>query len=295
VRVRHDRTVHEILPGGVGLWSGFLDRLSAGEAVTTAAALEAAGTQVIWLQEFSGVDPFVRAALYLQGTERLVVALGVATIHARDPEAMVAVASTLHEAFPGRFLLGLGASHRHLAEARGGEYTKPLTALHDYLAAMEAATGRRELPPRFLGALGPRMVELAGTATAGLHSYFAPVAHTADARARVGVDPWIAPTVMVVSGQSGSDWRDHARPYFGLCLGMPNYRRNLRRFGFTESDLETTSDELVEALAVPDDPAAIRERIAAHVETGADHVQIQLVPPPPAAAVLARVAEGLCG
>ena len=283
------------LPGGNGLWSGFLDRLSAGDAIATARALEASGITTIWLQEFSGVDPFVRAALYLQGTERLVVALGVATIHARDPEAMVAAASTLHQAFPGRFVLGLGASHQHLAEARGATYETPLRALREYLAAMDAIAGRRFLPPRFLGALGPRMVELAGTATSGLHSYFSPVAHTEDARVRVGRGPWIAPTVMVVMGAAGPDWRDVVRPYFGLCLGMPNYRRNLVRFGFTADDLETTSDALVDALAVPDAPDAIRARVDAQRAAGADHVQVQLVPPPAAVEVLARVQHGIAG
>ena len=283
----------DALPGGIGLWSGFLDRLPAAGAVAGARTVEAAGIGVIWLQEFSGVDPFVRAALYLAATERLVVALGVATIHARDPEAMVAAAATLHEAFPGRFLLGLGASHGHLAEARGASYDRPLSALRDYLAAMDAAVGRRTLPPRFLGALGPRMVELAGATTAGLHSYFSPVEHTADARARVGPDPWIAPSVMVVAGEADDDWRDRVRPYFSLCLGMPNYRRNLARFGFTETDLDTTSDRLVEALAVPDRPDQIHARVAAHRAAGADHVQIQLVPPPAADVVLARIAAGL--
>lgn len=113
------------LPRGVGLWSGFLDRLPAHDAVAAARTIESGGVSTIWLQEFSGVDPFVRAALYLQGTAELTVALGVATIHARDPEATVAAAATLHEAFPGRFLLGLGTSHRQLAEARGGRYDRP--------------------------------------------------------------------------------------------------------------------------------------------------------------------------
>jgi probable F420-dependent oxidoreductase len=280
------------LPGGTGLWSGFLDRIPAADATAAATTIERAGIGTIWLQEFSGVDPFVRAACYLGATERLIVALGVATIHARDPEAMVAVASTLHEAFPGRFLLGLGASHRHLAEARGGTYDKPLTAVREYLATMDAVAGRRVLPPRFLGALGPRMVELAGSATAGLHSYFSPVAHTAAARAAIGPEAWIAPSVMVVLGPP-SDWRDRVRPYLGLCLGMPNYRANLRRFGFTEADLDDPSDALVDALAVPDDPNAIRDRIDAQRSAGADHVQVQLVPPPPAATVLARVSDGI--
>ncbi|EFC80498.1 LLM class flavin-dependent oxidoreductase [Parafrankia sp. EUN1f] len=280
------------LPTGIGLWAGFLDQLPAAEAIAAVRDLEKAGITTIWLQEYSSLDPFVRAALYLQATERLTIALGVATIHARDPRAMVGAAATLHEAFPGRFALGLGTSHRHLAEARGSTYTKPLTALRDYLAAMETAAGHRNpLPPRFLGALGPKMIELAGTATDGLHTYFCPVAHTAAARAAVGAGPWIAPSQMVALG--ATETTDELRRYLGLCLGMPNYRANLARYGFTDADFAAASDALVDALAVPDEPAALRARLDDQRAAGADHVVLQLVPPPPAARVLDRVADGL--
>jgi probable F420-dependent oxidoreductase len=281
------------LPTGTGLWAGFLDRLPAAEATAAVRDLEKAGIATIWLQEYSGVDPIVRAALYLQATEGLGVALGVATIHARDPRAMVAAAATLDEAFPGRFALGLGASHRHLAEGRGSSYGKPLTALRDYLAAMDReAAGRRDTPPpRFLGALGPKMIELAGTATDGLHTYFSPVAHTAAARAAVGAGPWIAPSQMVAIGSPATS--DDLRRYLGLCLGMPNYRANLSRFGFSDADFATASDALVDALVVPDEPAALRARLGAQRAAGADHLVLQLVPPPSAAAALDRVAAGL--
>jgi probable F420-dependent oxidoreductase len=281
------------LPTGVGLWAGFLDRLPPAEAVSAVRDIEQAGVGTLWLQEYSGVDPFVRAALYLRATDRLSVALGVATIHARDPEAMVAVASTLHEAFPGRFALGLGASHRHLAERRGGSYARPLTAVREYLAAMDAAAGRRAVPPRFLGALGPKMIELAGAATDGLHSYFSPVAHTAAARAAVGPGPWIAPSQLVAIGNTGAGWTDDLRRYLGLCLGMANYRANLRRFGFSDADLDSTGDALVDALVVPDEVTALRARLDAQRAAGADHIVVQFVPPPASARVLDRVAAGL--
>lgn len=273
------------LPGGIGLWSGFLDRMSAPDAVAAARTIEAADISTIWLQEFSGVDPFVRAALYLQGTAELTVALGVATIHARDPEAMVAAAATLHEAFPGRFLLGLGTSHRQLAEGRGARYERPLTAMRDYLTAMDAVVGRRKLPPRFLGALGPRMVDLAAEHTGGVHTYFCPVAHTAAVRA-THPDSWIAPTQLVALPES---WRDGAREYLGFCLGMPNYRNNLRRFGFTASELDSADDRLLDALVVPDEPEALAARVDAHQAAGADHVVLQFIPPPRGEVVLDRV------
>jgi probable F420-dependent oxidoreductase len=279
----------------MGLWAGFLDRLPAVAALGAVRDLEAAGIGTVWLQEYSGVDPFVRAALYLQATTNLTVALGVATIHGRDPEAMVAVASTLEEAFPGRFALGLGVSHRQLAEGRGATYERPLGAMRGYLAAMDAAIGRRSLPARFLGALGPRMVDLAGDATDGVHTYFCPVAHTAATRAAVGPRPWLAPTQLVVVGADGGLWREHVRPYLALCLGLPNYRRNLERFGCTSADLDAASDDVIDMLAVNDEPAMLAARLEEQRAAGADHVVVQLVPAPPASAVLERVVAGIGG
>jgi probable F420-dependent oxidoreductase len=281
------------MPDGLGLWAGFLDRLPAGEATEAVRVIESIGISTIWLQEYGGADPFVRSTLYLQATERLSVAVGVATIHARDPDAMVAAASALHEAFPGRFVLGLGVSHRHLANARGSTYTRPLSTMREYLAAMDATAGRRTLPPRFLGALGPRMLELAAHASQGLHTYFSPVHHTEVARSAVGSGPWIAPSQMVAINATDLGWREGVRPYLGLCLRMPNYQRNLYRLGFSEQDVESASDRLVDALVVSDCPTALAERLNAQRAASANHIVIQFVPPPPAAVVLNRIAEGL--
>lgn len=282
------------LPTGVGLWAGFLDRLGATEAVGAVTALEAAGVRTIWLQEFSGVDPFIRATLYLQATTELTVGLGVSTIHARDPEAMTAVSSTIEEALPGRFVLGLGTSHGHLVAARGHHYAKPLTAMRQYLADMDDAAGRRALPARVLGALGPRMTELAGTAAHGAHSYFAPVAHTAASRALVGRDVWLGPSQMVAL-TADPDWPESVRRYFGLCLGMPNYRRNLTRFGYGAAEMDPVSDALLHALVVADEPTLLRARLDEQFTAGANHVVIQVVPPPGPRVVIDRVLAGLEG
>jgi len=282
-------------PDSVGLWAGFLDRLPADDAVTLARGIESAGVRTIWLQEYSGVDPFIRAALYLSATTRLTVALGVAVIYARDPEAMVAAASTLEEAFPGRFVLGLGVSHRDLVEARGHEFRPPLPTMASYLTAMDRARRRRRLPLRILGALGPQMVGLAARAADGVHTYFAPVEHTASVRAAIGPDRWLAPSQLVALDPDGEHWRDAARSYLQLCLGMPNYTRNLRRCGFTDEDLATTSDALVDALVVPDDAHHLATRIDAHRAAGADHVVLQFVPPPGAAVIAQRLEMGFPG
>ena len=266
--------------GRLGLWGGFLDRLPAADAVAFVRDIEAAGIDTVWLQEYSGVDPFVRAALYLSATTRISVALGVAVVYARDPQAMVAAGCTLEEAFPGRFVLGMGVSHRHLVESRGHRFGPPIATMTAYLTAMDAACGGRKPPPRILGALGPRMVELAGTAADGVHTYFSPVSHTAWARTIMGPGPWLVPTQMVAITHPDGAWREGVRRYLGLCLGMPNYVGNLQRFGLTAADVESVSDALVDALVVADEPKLWRARVEEQYAAGADQVVVQLVPPP---------------
>ena len=113
--------------------------------------------------------------------------------------------------------------------------------MRDHLTAMDAAVGRRKLPPWFL-APRPRMVELAGSATDGLHTYFCPVSHTAAALrcSRSGHLDRSDPV-----GRTGRLMADAAREYLGFCLGMPNYRNNLRRFGFTWDELDSADDRLL--------------------------------------------------
>lgn len=281
--------------GRIGLWAGFLDHLHTADAIAFARDIERTGIGTIWLQEYSGVDPFVRAALYLAATTRLTVAIGVAVIYGRDPETMVATASTLEEAFPGRFVLGLGVSHPDLIKGRGHEFGPPIATMETYLGAMDRAHGRRRMPPCVLGALGPKMVALAARAADGVHTYFSPVAHTAAVRASIGPNQWLAPSQMVTLGADSKTWRDAVRSYLRLCLGMPNYTRNLQRFAFTETDLATTSDALVDALVVPNDPRQLQGRIDEHLAAGADHVVVQFVPPPSASVIRERLLVGFPG
>ncbi len=66
-----------------------------------------------------------------------------------------------------------------------------------------------------------------------------------------------------------------------LCLGMPNYTKNLERFGFGPEDFAPASDPLIDALVVADDPELLFARVTSQRQAGANHVVIQFVPPPP--------------
>ena len=268
-----------------GLWAGFLDRLPLTEATAVAKRIEACGVDTIWLPEWSGVEPFIRAGLYLAATDRLKVATGVANAHARDAGAMVAAASTLEASFPGRFLLGLGVSHRAVVERRGHTFPPPLTFMRNYLDAMTSAAQSLPMPPIVLGALGPKMLQLAGSSANGAYSYFCPVAHTVAARKIIRPEAWLVSSQMVSDGHSES-WKERVAGYMELCLSMPNYTTNLERFGFGTEDFTTPSDSLIDSLVVADDPELLSTRIRLQRQAGANHVVFQFVPPSSARGVM---------
>src|SRR5215211_6180059 len=148
--------------GRVGIWTGALDGVSSKEAQRRAADLEQLGFTALWIPETVGRDPFVTATLLLSATSTLKLATGIANIYARDALAMANTARSLEEAFPGRFLLGLGVSHHHLVDrVRHHEYSKPYSRMVRFLDEMDnavfRAVGPAERPPTVLAALGPKM------------------------------------------------------------------------------------------------------------------------------------------
>ena len=116
--------------GRVGIWTGALDAVSSSEARRIAAQLEALGFPTLWIPETVGRDPFVTATLLLGATSKLNIATGIANIYARDAVTMANTQRSLEEAFPGRFLLGLGVSHHHLVDrVRHHVYSKPYSSM----------------------------------------------------------------------------------------------------------------------------------------------------------------------
>src|SRR6202050_5441204 len=141
-----------------------------------------------------GREALTQAGLLLGATRRIVVATGIANIYGRDPITMACGQKTLSEAYPNRFLLGLGVSHIPLVERlRGHSYTKPVEKMTSYLDSMDGASYGSVAPPstsRVLAALGPKMLELCAQRTEGAHPYNVPPEHTLMARKVLGAGPW---------------------------------------------------------------------------------------------------------
>jgi len=270
--------------GKVGIWTGQLDFVPAAELREVVQELEALGFGALWFGENIGREPIAQAGLVLSATERLVVATGIMNIWARDPLTTAAGQLTLAEAYPGRFLLGLGVSHARLVDGeRGHDYDRPLAHMRDYLDSMDQAAKRYRAArpaesPRVLAALGPRMLALAAERADGAHTYFVPPEHTAMARTILGPDKLLAVEQAVVLEVEPAVARAVGRRYTRRYLPLVNYTNNLRRLGFEDSDFKHEgSDRLVDAVVAWGNVEAVERRVHQHWDAGADHVCLQVI------------------
>jgi probable F420-dependent oxidoreductase len=263
--------------GRIGTWSsawGTLQRdgdAHAGELADAAAELEGLGYGAAWI---GGSPPVRYAAPLLRATSRTVVATGILSIWQHEAADVAAQRAELEREYPGRFLLGLGVSHGHLA----AHYARPLSAMQAYLSALDGAADPVPRQARVLAALGPRMLALSRDRAAGAHPYLVTEEHTAQAREVLGPDALLAPELKVVLDADLRSARDTAREYLRGYLAMPNYTSNLLRSGFTEDDLrDGGNDRLLDAVFALGDADAIAARVDAFLAAGADHVAIQVV------------------
>lgn len=267
--------------GRVGAWTFDVERLSAAAARDYVRELEGLGIAALWIPESLGSkEIFAHAGLLLASTERLIIASGIANMWARDATAMANGQRTLSEAYPGRFLLGIGVSHAPVVTMRGASYDRPVESMARYLEAMDKAPFTGAAPPeppgRVLAALGPRMLRLSGERSLGAHPYFVPIEHTALARKALGAGPLLAVEQAAVLSKDPTAARATARKHMKRYLALENYANNLRRIGWSDADLAGDgSDALVDAIVAWGDAGAIRGRVEKHLANGADHVCIQ--------------------
>jgi probable F420-dependent oxidoreductase len=270
--------------GPIGVWY-FTESLAASQAAEMAQRIESLGYSALWIPEAVGRHPFAHSAWLLAKTERLIVATGIANIYARDAAASASAQKTLAEQSGGRFLLGLGVSHRPMVEGvRGHVYASPVKTMRAYLEAMQKAPYMApqppEPPPTVIAALGPQMLKLAAKMTQGAHPYFTTPEHTAMARATMGKDAWLCVEQKVLLETDPAKARALGRAAANIYLGLENYRNNWKRLGFSDSDFANGgSDRFIDATVAWGDVAAIRKRIRAHQDAGASHVCIQPINP----------------
>jgi probable F420-dependent oxidoreductase len=253
--------------GRIGVW------VSGPPSPALARGLDELGYGAIWIGgsqggELEGVERT------LATTSRLTVATGIVNIWKDDPAVISASYHRLADAYPGRFLLGVGAGHPEATS----RYTKPYDALVQYLDGLDK--GGVPQSQRALAALGRKVLRLAADRTAGAHPYLVTPEHTRQARELLGPTVLLAPEQHVVLDADLDSARTLARKALRNYLGLSNYTNNWRRLGFTDDDIAGVgSDRLVDGLVALGDPQQVASRVTAHLDDGADHVCIQLIAP----------------
>lgn len=236
-----------------------------------ATRIESLGYGAVWVggspdADLAWVDPA------LEQTTSLQLATGIVNIWSAPAPTVAESYERIENAFPGRFLLGIGTGHPEHTQ----EYVKPYDALVAYLDALDAAmvpTSRR-----VLAALGPRVLRLAAQRSAGAHPYLTTPEHTAKAREQLGGSVFLAPEHKVVLSTDTGQARSIGRRTVDRYLSLGNYVNNWLRLGFTQDDVaKPGSDRLIDAVVAYGTPGAVADRLNEHCEAGADHVAIQVL------------------
>jgi probable F420-dependent oxidoreductase len=266
--------------GKLGVWVS-MDSMTAAAAAAFAKRVEEWGYAALWIPESRGRNALVHSSWLLANTERLIIATGIANIYARDPMAMANGQRGLNEQSGGRFLLGVGVSHRPMVQGlRGHTYGKPVATMRAYLQGMRDAPYQAPMPSEqpltIVAALGPRMMALSSELADGAHPYNTTPQHTARARSILGPGKLLCPEVWVLLETDPAAARRAAREALSRYLQLENYVNSWRREGFGDDDLAGGgSARFLDAMVAWGDERTIRARIQEHWDAGADHVCIQ--------------------
>jgi probable F420-dependent oxidoreductase len=255
---------------GTGVWSFHLRYGDAGSIAEAARTLDGLGYSALWVPDVGG-PLFEALDLLVDSAASAIAASGVLNIYQQTAEATTAWWGALTEERKQRVLLGIGVSH---ASFIGDRWKPPLAMVNEFLDALDTAGVPAE--QRCIAALGPKMLAVARDRSAGAHSYLVTPDHTAEARAVLGNGGLFVEQGVILETDPNKA-RATARSALSHYFGLPNYANNWKRLGFTDDDIASQSDLLIDALVAWGDRDAIDERVQAHVDAGANHVCIQVL------------------
>ncbi|MGH7764092.1 MAG: LLM class flavin-dependent oxidoreductase [Candidatus Dormibacteraceae bacterium] len=272
------------------------------EAVNRAQTAERLGVESVWVTQLPDYrDMSLVLAGYAAATERVKFGTGVLPIYTRHPTAMVQMAATLDELSGGRFILGMGISHKVTVETMWGlRLEHPVDAMHEYLtivrtslrdggcdfdgdhfsAAWRYSGPRRADMPVMISALHPRMLELAGEMADGVVLGNCPPAYIQEmvvpairaGRGKAGKTMEGFDIVAIISTCLTSDRHsalDVFRKTMSFYSNLPFYRKVLDQSGFkTELEAGHVSDAMLEELGGVGDQRRVRDAIGRYRSAG---------------------------
>ena len=244
----------------------FSGGLTASEIVDCAERAEGLGYESVWVAEGHGGDQFAILAACALRTRRVRLGTAISSVFVRTAPTIAMAAAAVDELSGGRFVLGLGSSHRvQVGPEHGVEYAKPLGRVRDTVAVVrrllrDGEVGhagetvrierfdlwfvplRREIPIH-LSALFPSMTELCGEIADGVILTRSTLASAARARAhvaagagRAGREASAVEIASLLPASVAPDRREAlaaARPGLAFYAGFfPRYNRLLAESGF---------------------------------------------------------------
>jgi probable F420-dependent oxidoreductase len=236
-----------------------------------AVEIEKLGYGAVWIGgspagDLNDVEPI------LERTDTLQVATGIVNVWTAPAKQVAEAYHRIEDAYPGRFLLGIGIGHPEHTE----EYRKPYDVLVEYLDVLDeecVPTSRR-----VVAALGPKVLKLSAQRSAGAHPYLTTPEHTAQAREVIGNSVFLAPEHKVVLTTDAEEARAIGRKTVDFYLNLSNYLNNWKRLGFTDEDIaKPGSDKLIDAVIAHGSADDIAKRLNEHLDAGADSVLIQVL------------------
>ena len=246
----------------------FSGGLAASEIADCAERAEALGYESVWVAEGHGGDQFAILAACALRTRRIRLGTAISSVFVRTAPTIAMAAATVDELSGGRFVLGLGSSHRvQVGPEHGVEYARPLERVRDTVAIVRTLLRDGEVshagetvriegfnlwfrpfrgdPPIYLSALFPKMLELTGEIADGVILTRSTLATAAAVRARVAAGAARAgrdaAAIEVTSLLPASVSPDReaalgaARPGLAFYAGFfPRYNRLLAESGFPD-------------------------------------------------------------
>lgn len=272
------------------------------ESVTRAREAERLGYESVWVTQLPDArDAALVLAAYAAATQWVKLGMAVVPIYTRHPTAMAQMAATLDEMSAGRFMLGIGVSHKVTVESMWGmKLERPVEAMREYVAIVRASlregsasydgkqfsahwsysAPRRSELPLMISALSPHMLELSGEIADGVvlgwcsPRYISEVVipHVAAGRQKAGKGIEGFEVVAAISACLTSDRAaglDVLRKSVERYANLPFYRRVMDASGFAE-DLASgrVTDAMLDELGGVGDESQVREVVARYRDAG---------------------------
>jgi F420-dependent oxidoreductase-like protein len=272
------------------------------ESIGRVKAAERLGYEAVWVTQLPNArDASLVLATYANATERVGLGTGILPIYTRHPTAMVQMAATLDEISGGRFILGIGVSHKVTVESMWGLHLdSPVDAMREYLDIVRTSLRdggcaidgkyfsahwtysgpRRPEMPLLISALNPRMLDLAGELADGIVLYMCSPAYIRDqvvpavtagrqkaGKTIEGFEIVAAVPLSVTSDRAGAQavFRQTVERYANL----PYYRKMMDASGFaSELAAGEVSEAMMDELAGIGGEQQVRGAIRRYREAG---------------------------